>query len=356
MAKIYRHVLPHVHNEIRTWKNRAHLIPNKELRTQALASIEDKTFHCEGGGILALVSMHAKEPIISFIVAYQTISDYLDNLCDRSTSLDPKDFTALHQSMKDALTPGAPIQRYYRYREEQEDGGYLADLVKTCQSTLGKLTTYPIIKDYLLTLCSYYCDLQVHKHVAHEERVPRLQSWHNEHSPNLPEMDWHEFSACSGSTLGIFSLVAHAHQTGFTEETAKRIMKGYFPYVQGVHILLDYVIDQQEDIEGGDLNFCTYYPDQETMFKRIVHFMEEADVAINQLPEARFHQMIHRGIVGIYLSDQKVEQQAHVKKLAKAVLKKGGFESYFFYWNGVAYRNVFKRIIKPIIRPSKAIS
>lgn len=64
---------------------------NDELHSQAIASIEHKTFHCEGGGILALLANEHREECIRFIVAYQTISDYLDNLCDRSTSLDPND-------------------------------------------------------------------------------------------------------------------------------------------------------------------------------------------------------------------------------------------------------------------------
>ena len=90
-------------------------IPNPELRTQALASIEHKTFHCEGGGILALMAKKEYKKAVKFIVAYQTISDYLDNLCDRSTSLDPDDFAALHESMSDALTLESGPKNYYRF-------------------------------------------------------------------------------------------------------------------------------------------------------------------------------------------------------------------------------------------------
>ena len=102
MSKIYRRVLPLVHKELNFWKKRAEEIPNQELRKQALASIEHKTFHCEGGSIMALMAKENFSLAIKFIVAYQTISDYLDNLCDRSTSLNPKDFSALHESMMDA--------------------------------------------------------------------------------------------------------------------------------------------------------------------------------------------------------------------------------------------------------------
>src|SRR5664280_798366 len=91
---------PCVHAHLRHWTERARAIPSPELRTQALASIADKTFHCEGGGIYGLLAGQRYREAVRFIVAYQTISDYLDNLCDRSTSLDPDDFRALHASMR----------------------------------------------------------------------------------------------------------------------------------------------------------------------------------------------------------------------------------------------------------------
>ena len=94
MSKTYRKIFPSVHKELSYWKTRAEGIPNPELRKQALASIEHKTFHCEGGAIMALMANEHYHEAIRFIVAYQTISDYLDNLCDRSTSQDPADFAA----------------------------------------------------------------------------------------------------------------------------------------------------------------------------------------------------------------------------------------------------------------------
>ncbi|MER2142086.1 MAG: DUF2600 family protein, partial [Priestia megaterium] len=78
MRKIYREVFPVVHHELNHWRERAKEIPNKELRTQALASIDTKTFHCEGGGILSILAKENMIECVKFIVAYQTISDYLD--------------------------------------------------------------------------------------------------------------------------------------------------------------------------------------------------------------------------------------------------------------------------------------
>lgn len=340
MKKVYREVFPIVHRELAVWKKKAESIPNKELKKQALASIRTKTFHCEGGAIMALLAGRKMEECIRFIVAYQTISDYLDNLCDRSTSLDPTDFRSLHDSMPDALRPGQPTKNYYQYRNEQDDGGYLESLVTTCQDVLQHIIHYDKIADYLQELSSYYCELQIHKHVKEEERVLRLENWFKSHQRNLPRMEWYEFSACSGSTLGIFCLVAYAFHEEFNEEIATKVRNGYFPYIQGLHILLDYFVDQEEDRQGGDLNFCFYYSHENELVERIKHFINEADKHTIGLPNEKFHRLINRGLLGLYLSDEKVRTQRNVSKLARKIIRLGGKTSYFFYINGRAYRRL----------------
>ncbi|WP_071460451.1 tetraprenyl-beta-curcumene synthase family protein [Bacillus massilinigeriensis] len=350
MYRVYRKVLPQVHRELNYWKKRAEAIPNVELRKQALASIEDKTFHCEGGSILSLIAQEKRPEAIRFIVAYQTISDYLDNLCDRSTSLDPEDFSALHESMQDALNVNGELRDYYRSREDRNDGGYLRELVSVCRSMLADVASYCEIKEHLSELCGYYCDLQVHKHVDKGERVERLQNWFDSNRDKIPDMQWYEFSACTGSTLGVFCLVSYAMREDFRPEFAESIRKGYFPYIQGLHILLDYFIDQDEDLKEGDLNFCFYYENEEALFNRLLHFMENADRHTFNLPHRKFHQLINRGLLGVYLSDEKVLRQDKVKKLAKNMIKSGGHISYFFYLNGLVYRSLQKRIPASLVR------
>jgi tetraprenyl-beta-curcumene synthase len=350
MSRVYRKIFPAVHHELAYWRGRANQIPNPELRKQALASIGSKAFHCEGGAILALMANEHYKKAVKFIVAYQTISDYLDNLCDRSTSLDPNDFRTLHQSMKDALSKNALSGNYYRLREDQDDGNYLNDLVETCRSFFQELAHYDVIKDYLEELCQYYCDLQVHKHVISDERVPRLKEWFQGFQDSLPKMEWYEFSACSGSTLGIFCLISYAMREDFQEKDATHIRNGYFPYIQGLHILLDYFIDQEEDRIGGDLNFCFYYENQEKLFKRLKHFVIEADRYTEELPHKKFHQLINRGLLGVYLSDEKVRKQKNVRKLAKEIIKTGGGISYFFYINGLTYRALQRWVPASLIR------
>lgn len=342
MSSVYRKILPAVHQELAYWKRRAEAIPNPELRKQALASISSKAFHCQGGAILALLAKERMKEAIRFIVAYQTISDYLDNLCDRSTSFDPDDFAALHESMMDALKPEAIPRNYYRNRADQEDGNYLQDLTKACQNVLKKLASFNEIQQFLQELCQYYCDLQIHKHVEVEARVPRLKKWFNKYKSMVPDMEWYEFSACSGSTLGIFCLISYAMRDDFKESHAVNIRNGYFPFIQGLHILLDYFIDQEEDRNGGDLNFCFYYENNQTLFERLRHFLAEADRHTVKLPHRKFHQLINRGLLGIYLSDEKVREQKGIRKMAKNIIKAGGPVSYFFYINGLLFRKIQK--------------
>jgi tetraprenyl-beta-curcumene synthase len=104
--------------------------------------------------------------------------------------------------------------------------------------------------------------------------------------------------------------------------------------VQGLHILLDYFIDQQEDRTEGDLNFCTYYHSHEEMIQRFAHFIEQANQSVLRLPHFRFHQMINHGLVGIYLADEKVSQQKELHRLSRQIMRLSGISSVFFLVNG----------------------
>ena len=102
--------------------------------------------------------------MIHFIVAYQTISDYLDNLCDRADVRDKPAFRCLHLALSDAATPDEVYNDYYKYYPYKDDGGYLKTLVKECKGVINYLPTYDLIRDKLNFLIGLYCDLQVYKH------------------------------------------------------------------------------------------------------------------------------------------------------------------------------------------------
>jgi tetraprenyl-beta-curcumene synthase len=191
-----------------------------------------------------------------------------------------------------------------------------------------------MIRSSLLELAEYYCDLQVYKHIKVEERVPLLKAWFEQHRSQVPLMKWYEFAACTGSTLGIFCLVAYASDPNCSEDLAIKVKNSYFPWVQGLHILLDYFIDQEEDRIGGDLNFCTYYNNQDEITERFIYFLKQADRAVSELPHKQFHLMINRALLGVYLADRKVNEQIDVKKMAAEIIYSCS-GSLFFLWNAL---------------------
>ncbi|MFC4778613.1 tetraprenyl-beta-curcumene synthase family protein [Paenibacillus sp. GCM10023252] len=338
MHRVYKYVLPEVNRELAALRERAESIPDDELRTQALSSMDTKKFHCQGGGIYAAANLSQRHLLIPLIVALQTISDYLDNLCDRSTSLDPNDFRLLHQSMLDAVDPDAPVRNYYEHRKEEDDGGYLHHLVKTCQYNVRQLPSYARVQSYVSELVGLYGDLQVYKHIRHDLREPQLLAWWDTHRLKYPQLEWNEFAAATGSTLGMFMLFLAASEEGLTDEDASAIQRAYFPHVCGLHILLDYLIDQEEDVAGGDLNFCNYYDNQSLLTERLGTIVTRAREDVSLLPASRFHRLIIEGLLALYLSDPKVSGQTEVKDVSRRLMKNSPMTRLFFLMNSIWIR------------------
>ncbi|EFM12650.1 Protein of unknown function DUF2600 [Paenibacillus curdlanolyticus YK9] len=338
MYRVYRFVLPEVRKELAVWRQHAAGIPDPELRAQALASLATKQFHCEGGAVYAAANPAYRHVLIPLIVALQTISDYLDNLCDRSTSLDPDDFRLLHQSMLDAIDPRATARDYYERRVERDDGGYLQRLVFTCQQAVEQLPSFASVQPYVTELVRLYCDLQVYKHIRIEQRGPELLAWRERYGDLAPHLQWNEFAAATGSTLGMFMLFVAAAEDGLTSGEAKQVRDSYFPHVCGLHIMLDYLIDQEEDLAGGDLNFCNYYADQETLTNRIGLMADQAREDVRRLPDAKFHRLVIEGLLALYLSDPKVRSQRDVRRIARRLMRRSPLSRLFFYWNSIWIR------------------
>ncbi|MEI7026828.1 tetraprenyl-beta-curcumene synthase family protein [Paenibacillus sp. y28] len=339
MYRLYKSVLPEVARQLDDIRTHAERMPDPELRTQAIASMTSKRFHCQGGSVYAAAHMPMSGVLVPLIVAFQTISDYLDNLCDRSTSLDPEDFRLLHQSMLDAVNPHAGPTNYYAKRQEQEDGGYLAGLVRTCQTCLLQLPSYAAVQDHVRELVGLYCDLQVYKHIRHDLREGELFRWWGLHQAQYPDLRWNEFAAATGSTLGVFYLFLAASRPGLNEAEAVRIKRAYFPYVCGLHILLDYLIDMEEDRIGGDLNFCSYYSGEQETAERIIGIVRKARREAEALEDSPFHRMIIEGLLAVYLSDPKVKPQRGVQAISQALMRGSPMTRIFFWLNTMLVRS-----------------
>ncbi|OAT85296.1 hypothetical protein A6M21_06615 [Desulfotomaculum copahuensis] len=310
MGRFLLQAFPAVARELKGWRQLAVACPDPRLRQMALASIGGKTFHCQGGSVFSAWTGAHRRELVQAIVALQTISDYLDNLCDRAGVQDEAGFRRLHQAFLDALRPEVPPGDYYDRYPYRDDGGYLERLVRTCQRALAALPAYPPVMEEAGRLAALYCNLQVYKHIDWSLREKCLTGWLNPLLAGFPErLYWWELAAATGSTLGIFALFALAARGGFGATDVHRITGAYFPWIGGLHILLDYFIDQQEDRQGGDLNFVSYYRDGEQAAGRLGLFLSRSLELSAGLPDPYFHRTVVQGLLAMYLSDPKVAAQ-----------------------------------------------
>lgn len=317
--------IPTVNKLLHYWEWEASLCPDMELRKQALASIQSKSFHCHGGSFFAAPFGKYGNALVELIVAYQTLCDYLDNLCDRANVKDEAAFFQLHTALYDALNLESPKHNYYEKYPYKDDGGYIDKLVDDCQRCLEYLPSYSLVSGDINRLIYLYTCLQAYKHIDLEFREKVLKTWAESYLPSFPDLLWQEFAAASGSTLGIFIMFGLAAAgAGAKPDVCRALIESYFPWISGLHILLDYLIDQTEDRRGGDLNFTFYYPDQAFTLQRLQMFIYKSLEQIQNVPYSAFNRTVIEGLLAMYLSDPKVREQGMEEMAVQLVNTAGG--------------------------------
>ncbi len=320
-------VIPKVFKELRHWNRKIEECPDSDLYFLAKNSLCLKRFHSQGGSYFTLNAHNHSPELTRAIVALQTISDYLDNLCDRNNCFNEAAFRYLHLAMSDALSPGsARKESYYLYYPLKDDGGYLAELVRVCKQQVAHFPSYDTVKYDILKLVSLYNDLQTYKHMRPSLRGSLLKRWcraKNDLPGCTPNLYWWEYAAACGSTLAIFALLALSTQVEISVDMVKAITRAYFPWVCGLHILLDYLIDQEEDLLANDFNFIACYPSSVSIPHRLQFFFRESMKRVSILPRAYFHRTIVKGLLAIYLSDPKA-QKPDLKKTAALLIQDAG--------------------------------
>ena len=247
----------------------------------------------------------------------------MDNLCDNNGVVDEKAFRQLHLSMIDALSSDNYKNDYYLYYPFKNDGGYLNFLVDQCKIIISDLPDFINIKKECIKLTQLYIDLQSLKHLRIDEREKRIFEWADKNNPFPQDLLPWEFSAACGSTLGIFILVGLSSSNNKFD--VKEVHDGYFPWICGLHILLDYYIDRQEDYKDGEMNFTFYYKNEKETVERlsfiIVQSLNKGKIQNNPL----FHTMVVKGLLAMYLSDPKA--YSLTPDNTKALLQIGGIDT-----------------------------
>jgi tetraprenyl-beta-curcumene synthase len=303
-------VVPYANKRLAEIRRDAATIPDAALREQALASIDAKAYHVQGGSILAtFFDAQRARRYIDIIAPLETIYDYLDNLCDRLDGVPERAYATLHEALLDAVDPDRPLTHYYRDGPHRDDGGYLLRLVRQTRERLTRLPAFDAVRDRLVDVAGYYAQLQTFKHLPADEREDACRRWYAENSERFPGMEWWEFAAACGSSLPVFAMIFEASHPRPRAADVGATFHAYFPYVSAVHILLDYFIDQAEDREHGELNFVAAYPSLEAATRRMQTLIARASARLRALPDGDRHGFLFNAMCLFYLTHPKVFEQ-----------------------------------------------
>ena len=195
---------------------------------------------------------------------------------------------------------------------------------------MQKLPSYSSVQREALVLVQYYIDLQVKKHISLSQRERTLIDWAESNLTSYPGIYWQEFAAASGSTLALFALLALASHNNIEPQECRETIDAYFPWICGLHILLDYFIDQEEDRQGGDLNFTFYYADNEETIQRLKLFIQQSHLKARQIKNPVFAKTVIEGLLALYLSDKKIKSQGYQKK-ARTLIEESGWSTVYTY-------------------------
>lgn len=332
ISRFFKSYQPKTKQLLEFYKKQAEQITDPTLKKEALASLESKAFHCYGASFYAsLVSTESQFEYLKFMTVYQTICDYLDNLVDQTKLINETNFRRLHQALIDVFKISEPTLNYYQYQTQQLDGGYLIGLVRMCRKCLHQIPHYDLYAAWLTKLAALYVDLQVYKHLHVNEREIKLKQLVATQKRLRGDLTWYEFSAACGSTLGIFTMVAYAMNQSKYNVRPEVIFNCSFPYVQQLHIMMDYLIDLNEDIRDGELNFFSYYNTYEEGIDTLLKTYQSAQRSVKALPEVKFHQTINDGLFALYLAEG-IKKEPKLQSVQKQLLKPLGFRGKFLYY------------------------
>jgi len=309
-ARFVGTVIPRASRELAAIRRRAEGIPDPALREQALASIDGKAYHVQGGAILAtFMRGEAARRYVAIVAALETIYDYLDNLCDRLPNVSQQAYATLHGALLDALDDRRVPAAYYRDGPPGDDGGYLRSLVDAARAGLGALPNYAAVRDQLLEVGSYYAELQVLKHGPPGARERACGDWYERNRARFPDLAWWEFAAACGSSLPAFALIELASRPTLVPGAVDATMRAYFPGVSAVHILLDYFIDQAEDREHGELNFVACYASPADAVTQLSRLVRGTLARVRTLADPTSHRFVVQAMCVFYLTHPKVFEQ-----------------------------------------------
>jgi tetraprenyl-beta-curcumene synthase len=292
--------------EVRGWRARALIIPDRHIRKDALETLEQKLTHIMGAALFSIIPARRDRRLLRVLVAYEIIIEFLDNVHERAGG--ELNGRQLHRALVEALDPCAPISDYYRHHPFKQDGGYLRALVQACREGCVTLCSYSAARPLLLVEAGRCRGVQSLNHDSDSRRrADALHAWSGVHFPGEHEVSWWELAAAASSSLGVHALLALA-AAGSHELTQAH--EAYVPWIAAVSTLLDSFVDELRDEAAGDHSYVAYYSNPDVAVGRLAELIHRSAQEASGLPGGHRHAVIAACMVAMYLSHERLSSPA----------------------------------------------
>jgi tetraprenyl-beta-curcumene synthase len=338
-------VFPRVCFYIARWRARARRIPDPVLRQLALEAL-DKRGNIEGAAAFAaFVPLAQRANVTKATSAFQAAYNLLDMLGEQPSPDPVLDGQRLHEALVYAVTPRGstePVERdprsldagssrthppaarmagaldWYEHHPQRNDGGYLDVLIGECRDAFAALPSHLLAAPSVQAAAARIVAFQSLNLSKSQGEHTGLERWARAATPPATSLQWWETAAAAGSSLGVHVLIAAAADPLLDADEVDAFARSYFPWIGGLHSLLDNLIDKHEDEAAGHRSLIEYYGPEQAA-QRMRWIAEKALEKANELPHSRRHIVILAAMIGNYLATPEAHS-AELKPIGDSVL------------------------------------
>jgi len=275
------------------------------LRCLALESLRAKRGNLEGAAAFAVLAPRTqRSQVVRMLVAWQAAYDFADTIAELPCADPTANGRHLHSALLTALSPGAPLGDYYEHSDFSDDGGYLAAMVHTARDVFVGLPSRRAVECEARSAAQRIVDYQALNNGTHTD----LASWALGVAPEHADLNWWEVAAAGASSLAVLALMTSASEPALAPPAVRLIERAYFPWIGGLHTLLDSLVDLQEDAESGQPSLLTQYRRDGEMGSRMRLLADMSLEAVVGLPQSRAHALLLAGMAALYLSAPEAER------------------------------------------------
>lgn len=296
-----------VRRELAVWDAHARRIPDPLLRRQALAKLSGERLNPEAAALFAVLAPRGRRRlVVSLIVAYQVLYDFLDGVNEQPGFDELRDGLQLHRALTDAVLPEQPLSDYYRRHPDLNDGGYMQALCTRCRHIVGQIPSIGRCSTVIAAATDRCGQAQSQNHATTRLGNSCLIDWSLRQSTDHADYHWWELAAGGISCLNIHAVLATCADSRVSPTDAAGVESAYFPSVCSLSALLDSLADYHGDAGTGNHSFVAHYRDSDHAAERLARIADEAQSLVAGLHNQTRHAIILAGIVAYYLSSPSV--------------------------------------------------